>query len=93
VGSYKEKLVPDAKNWLSWWSVRLSLAGGSLLTFLELFPHHVAIVINSLPSVVTENVGSEVLKVIGIVCIVASPVARVIKQSRLDNANDKAAND
>jgi len=83
-------LVPDAKDWSKWWSIRLSIVGGSLLTFLELFPHHVAIVINSLPSVVTENVGSEVLKVIGIVCIVASPIARVIKQSKLDNANNKA---
>jgi hypothetical protein len=83
-------LVPDAKDWSQWWSIRLSIVGGSLLTFLELFPHHVAIVINSLPSVVTENVGSEVLKVIGIVCIVASPIARVIKQSKLDNANNEA---
>jgi len=83
-------LVPDAKDWSKWWSIRLSIVGGSLLTFLELFPHHVAIVINSLPSVVTENVGSEVLKIIGIVCIVASPIARVIKQSKLDNANNKA---
>jgi len=83
-------LVPDAKDWSKWWSIRLSIVGGSLLTFLELFPHHVAIVINSLPSVVTENVGSEVLKVIGIVCIVASPIARVIKQSKLDNANNEA---
>lgn len=78
------KLVDDSKNWYKWWSIRLSIVGGSLLTFLELFPHHVAIVINSLPSVVTENVGSEVLKVIGIVCIVASPIARVIRQSKID---------
>jgi len=84
------KLVDDSKNWSKWWSIRLSIFGGSLLTFLELFPHHVAIVINSLPSLVTENVGNEVLKVIGIVCIVASPIARVIKQSKLDNANNEA---
>jgi len=83
-------LVPDVKDWYKWWSIRLSIVGGSLLTFLELFPHHVAIVINSIPSVVTENVGSEVLKAIGIVCIVASPIARVIKQSKLDNASDQA---
>ena len=83
-------LVPDAKDWSKWWSIRLSIVGGSLLTFLELFPHHVAIVINSLPSLVTENVGNEVLKVIGIVCIVASPIARVIKQSKLDNASNEA---
>jgi preprotein translocase subunit SecY len=93
VGSYKEKLVPDAKNWLSWWSVRLSLAGGFLLTMLEAFPNAVSTIINVLPSVVTEQVGDDILKVIGIVCIVASPIARVIKQSRLDNANDKATND
>jgi len=83
-------LVPDVKDWSKWWSIRLSIVGGSLLTFLELFPHHVAIVINSLPTLVTENVGSEVLKVIGIICICASPIARVIKQSKLDNASNEA---
>jgi phage-related protein len=72
--------VPDVKDWSKWWSIRLSIVGGSLLTFLELFPNAVATVIQTLPDSVTTQVGDEVLRIIAIICIVASPIARVIKQ-------------
>lgn len=75
------KLVPDARNWTKWWSVRLSIAGGVLLTMVEAFPHAIATVLNTLPAEVTEQVGDDILKVIGIICVIASPIARVIKQS------------
>jgi hypothetical protein len=74
------KLVDDASDWSRWWSVRLSLIGGALLTFLEAFPHAVATVISTLPSEITGTIDESVLKAIGIVCILASPIARVIKQ-------------
>jgi hypothetical protein len=73
-------LVDDASNWSKWWSVRLSLIGGALLTFLEAFPHAVATVISTLPSEITGTIDESILKAIGIVCILASPIARVIKQ-------------
>lgn len=79
------KLVDDARDWSKWWSVRLSIIGGSLLTLLEGFPHAVATVVNALPTEVTQNVPDGLFKVIGIACILASPIARVIKQSRLDD--------
>lgn len=78
------KLVADASDWSKWWSVRLSIVGGALLTLLEAFPHAVAEIIQVLPDAITDQVGSEILRVIGIVCIIASPIARVIKQSKLD---------
>jgi hypothetical protein len=74
------KLVDDASNWSKWWSVRLSIIGGVLLTILEGFPHAVATVISTLPSEITGTIDESVLKAIGIVCILASPIARVIKQ-------------
>jgi len=74
------KLVDDSKNWSKWWSVRLSIIGGTILTLLEAFPHAVATVIQTLPDSITQQVGDEVLRIIAIVCIVASPIARVIKQ-------------
>ena len=82
------KLVENSKDWSKWWSVRLSIIGGALLTLLEAFPNAVATVIQTLPDSITQQVGDEILRVIAIVCIVASPVARVIKQSKLDNQND-----
>jgi phage-related protein len=82
------KLVSDANQWSKWWSVRLSIAGGVLLTFLEAFPNAVATVIQTLPDTITDQVGSDILKVIGIVCVIASPIARVIKQSRLDKPSE-----
>jgi hypothetical protein len=42
---------------------------------LEVFPNAVSTIINVLPSVVTEQVGDEILRIIAIVCIVASPIA------------------
>jgi Ca2+/Na+ antiporter len=82
------KLVNDSKNWSKWWSIRLSIIGGAILTLLEAFPNAVATVIQTLPDSITTQVGDEVLRVIAIVCIVASPIARVIKQSKLDSQND-----
>jgi len=82
------KLVENSKDWSKWWSVRLSIIGGALLTLLEAFPNAVATVIQTLPDSITTQVGDEILRVIAIICIVASPVARVIKQSKLDSQND-----
>jgi Ca2+/Na+ antiporter len=84
------KLVENSKDWSKWWSVRLSIIGGALLTLLEAFPNAVATVIQTLPDSITQQVGDEILRVIAIICIVASPVARVIKQSKLDNQNDQS---
>jgi hypothetical protein len=78
------KLVDDANNWSKWWSVRLSIIGGVLLTILEGFPHAVATVISTLPSEITGTIDESILKAIGIVCILASPIARVIKQGTTD---------
>ena len=79
-------LVDDSCNWSRWWSVRLSIIGGALLTFLEVFPSHVATVINTLPQEITSTIDEPILKGIGIVCILASPIARVIKQ--VDRTSD-----
>jgi urea transporter len=83
------KLVNNARDWSKWWSVRLSIAGGTLLTFLEAFPHAVATVINALPQEITGTIDEAVLKGIGIICVLASPIARVIKQSRLADEGDR----
>jgi preprotein translocase subunit SecY len=83
------KLVENSKDWSKWWSIRFSIVGGALLTFLELYPNAIAKVIEILPDAITQAVGTDILKAIGIVCIIASPIARVIKQSRLDKPSDK----
>jgi hypothetical protein len=81
------KLVDDAKDWSKWWSVRLSIIGGALLTFAEGFPHALQSVISVLPNEVTETIPDGLFKVIGILCVIASPIARVIKQHLPDASN------
>ena len=84
------KLVDDSKNWSKWWSIRLSIVGGALLTFLELFPHALSTYFGLLPAEITQAVPDSVFKVIGILCVIASPIARVIKQfPDTDNKADK----
>jgi hypothetical protein len=78
------KLVENAKDWTKWWSVRLSILGGAILTFLELYPNAVGTVVQALPSEVRAGIDPEIFRVIGIVCVLASPIARVVKQSKLD---------
>ena len=77
-------LVEDSKNWSKWWSVRLSIIGGALLTLAEGFPHALGTIYSTLPAEVTQAVPDGIVKVIGILCVVASPIARIVKQSRLD---------
>ena len=83
------KLVENSKDWSKWWSIRFSIVGGAILTLLEAFPNVVSEIIQTLPDAITQAVGTDILKVIGIVCIIASPIARVIKQSRLDKPSDQ----
>ena len=78
------KLVSDSRNWSKWWSVRLSIIGGALLTLAEGFPHAIQSIISVLPQEVTSTVPDSIFKVIGVICVIASPIARVIKQSKID---------
>lgn len=81
------KLVDDANNWTKWWSVRLSFIGGGLITLLEGFPNAISTILVALPDEIKSAVSPEHLKLIAIVCIFASPVARIIKQSGLEKDN------
>jgi len=87
------KLVENSKDWSKWWSIRFSIVGGAILTLLEAFPNVVSEIIQTLPDAITQAVGTDILKAIGIVCIIASPIARVIKQSRLDKPSDTTDNE
>jgi hypothetical protein len=80
------KLVDDARDWSKWWSVRLSITGTFILTLLEVFPDVISTIVVALPEEVRQALEPNHLKIIGIICIAASPVARVLKQSRLDDA-------
>ena len=87
------KLVENSKDWSKLWSIRFSIVGGAILTLLEAFPNVVSEIIQTLPDAITQAVGTDILKAIGIVCIIASPIARVIKQSRLDKPSDTTDNE
>ena len=83
------KLVADAKDWSRWWSVRLSILGGALLTFLEIYPNVVGTIIQNLPPELKSRVDPEIFRAIGIICVLASPIARIIRQSNLDEKGNQ----
>ena len=83
------RLVADAKDWSKWWSVRLSILGGALLTFLEIYPNVVGTIIQNLPPELKSRVDPEIFRAIGIICVLASPIARIIKQSNLDEKGNQ----
>ena len=83
------RLVSDAKDWSKWWSVRLSILGGALLTFLEIYPNVVGTIIQNLPPELKSRVDSEIFRAIGIICVLASPIARIIRQSSLDEKGNQ----
>jgi len=85
------KLVEDARDWPKWWSVRLSILGGALLTFLEIYPNAVGTVIQNLPPELKSRVDPEIFRAIGIICVLASPIARIIRQSKLDENSNQPA--
>jgi hypothetical protein len=84
------KLVNNARDWSKWWSVRLSIVGGALLTLAEGFPHALATIYSTLPTEVTQAVPDGLIKIIGILCVLASPIARVIKQSQLGDEGNRS---
>lgn len=79
------KLVDDSKNWTRWWSVRFSIIGGAILTFLEVYPNAVGTIVQALPPEIKGRVNPDIFRAIGIICVLASPIARIIKQSKLDD--------
>ena len=83
------RLVADAKDWSKWWSVRLSILGGALLTFLEIYPNVVGTIIQNLPPELKSRVDPEIFRAIGIICVLASPIARIIRQSNLDEKGNQ----
>jgi len=71
------KLVENARDWSKWWSVRLSIASGVLLTFLEVYPNAIGTAIQTLPPEVKGRVNPEIFRIIGIICVIAVGAAIV----------------
>lgn len=80
----KVKLINNWKDAWRFWSVRLSALGAAILTMVDLAPGAIASVWTQLPRTITDSLPDDMIKWIGIGLIVASPLARVIRQSSLD---------
>ena len=79
----KPELVPVAKNWWKWWSIRLAALGGLILTLFEFAPQWLAVVWAQLPSAMTATIPEVYLKYVAIALIPASMIARMVKQKKL----------
>lgn len=82
------KLIDNAKDWHRFWSVRLAVLGSALLTLAELGPTYLASVWASLPQEFQDAVPDSVVKYAGIALVILSPIARAIKQERLNAKAD-----
>ncbi len=85
------QLIENAQNWYKFWSVRLSVIGATILTIVEGFPAEVHAFIANLPPFITGSVDEGVLKSVGIIFVVGSIIARVIKQQKLDKPSEPSA--
>lgn len=82
------RLIDNVRDWHRFWSVRLSLLGGALLTLAELGPTYLASVWSALPVEFQAAVPDSVVKYAGIALVILSPIARAIKQERLNAKAD-----
>lgn len=78
------RLIDNIKDWRKFWSVKLAFVGGLLLTLAEMGPSWLASVWSYLPVAFQDAVPDSVVKWIGIGFVFASPIARAIKQRKLD---------
>ena len=85
------KLIENANDWYKFWSVRLSVIGATILTIIEGFPNEVHVFVQNLPTFVTGSVDEGVLKAVGIIFVLGSVIARVIKQNKLDKPSEPPA--
>lgn len=79
------KLIEDRKNWRKYWSVQLAVLGGVLLTLAEAAPGYLHQAWSVLPMEFQQAVPDSIIKYVGIACVFLSPIARAIKQEKLNH--------
>lgn len=76
-------LISNWRDCWRFWSVRLHLAGVSLLGLLEAFPDAAVSTLAILPPDIRAQIDPEHIRYIGYAIIVAGIIARVIRQNKL----------
>lgn len=76
-------LIPEWRHGLKLWSVRLQLIGLALLGFFAQFPDVALDAWNMLPADIKALLPETFVRWFGFVFLVASPIARFIKQSNI----------
>lgn len=80
------KLIDNWRQGWKFWSVRFDVIGLALIGAMEAFPQSVYYAWGLMPDSLKSHMGTDVLQWVAYSAIVASIIARFIKQKGLENA-------
>lgn len=86
------KLIPQWRTYWRSWSVRLNAIGLALLGWIAIDPVSLLAVWNMMPAAVRDLVPAQFLSLIGAALFALSMLARVVRQPKLEEKVNAAAN-
>ncbi len=85
------QLIDNWRQCLRFWSVQLQLAGVAILTILEAFPDAAISIWAVLPADIRASIHPDAVRYAGYAIIGAGIIARIIKQTKLNDVGTRDA--
>lgn len=79
-----DHIVPEARQWWRWWSVRLNAAGLALLTWVQIDPVSVLTVWNMMPPTVQRVLPPNPTLALAFVLFSLALISRLVRQPKLE---------
>jgi hypothetical protein len=80
----KAHLVPEARAWWRWWSMRLNAIGLAILAYVQFDPVGALAVFNMMPPAVRAVLPDHFLTILALFFFGLAMLARVVKQPALE---------
>jgi hypothetical protein len=87
----KDKLVPDARNWLKRWSTWAEGVAVAILAATPFDPIGLLATWNMIPPYVAKLIPPTVLQGVGIVLVLLAMMLKLVRQKKLEEARHDAA--
>lgn len=84
IGWIKDHLVPGARLWWRWWSIRFNAIGLAILAWVQFDPVSVLAVWNMMPAQVRNVMPEHALTILAVIFFGLAMLARVVRQPKLD---------
>lgn len=81
---WRDYLVPDARLWWRWWSVRFNAIGLAILAWVQFDPVSALAVWNMMPAQVRNVVPEHALTGLAVFFFALAMLARVVRQPKLE---------